>query len=61
MGELVFGDDFFASGPARAEQVVTITVDGPSLASGCAVAGGATSGPAGLLLLLALALLRRRS
>jgi MYXO-CTERM domain-containing protein len=60
VGELVFGDDQYAGGPARAEQVLTITVEGPSLASGCSV-GGSASGVAGLLLLLGLALLRRRS
>jgi MYXO-CTERM domain-containing protein len=61
VGELVFGDDLYAGGPARAEQVVTVTVEGPSLAGGCAVAGGSTGSAIGLLLLLALARLRRRA
>jgi MYXO-CTERM domain-containing protein len=60
VGELVFGDDVYAGGPARAEKTLTITVTGASTASGCSVSGGAAAGPLALLLLLGLAVWRRR-
>jgi len=59
VGELVFGDDVYTSGPARAQQLMTVTVKGEPTSSGCSVAGSG-AGPAALLLLLGLAFLRRR-
>ncbi|HEY3546994.1 MAG TPA: MYXO-CTERM sorting domain-containing protein, partial [Propionicimonas sp.] len=62
VGELVFGDDVYASGPARAQYLMTVTVKGEPTASGCSVGGsGAAAAPLGLLLLLGLAVLRRRN
>jgi MYXO-CTERM domain-containing protein len=60
VGELVFGDDIYQSGPARSEYLMTLEVTGDPVASGCAVGGGAAAAPLALLMLLGLALVRRR-
>jgi len=60
VGELVFGDDIYSSGPARAEYVLTIDVKGDATAGGCSVGGGAAATPLALLLLLGLMVWRRR-
>jgi MYXO-CTERM domain-containing protein len=60
VGELVFGDDQYASGPARAEYSVNVVVTGDKTSSGCTASGGTAAGPLGLLLLLGLAVLARR-
>ena len=61
VGELVFGDDVYSTGPARSEQVLTLEVTGEPVASGCSVGGGAGAAPLMLLMLLGLALVRRWS
>jgi MYXO-CTERM domain-containing protein len=60
VGELVFGDDVYASGPARSEYTMSIEVKGDATSSGCSVGGGAAAAPLALLMLLGLALVRRR-
>jgi MYXO-CTERM domain-containing protein len=60
VGELVFGDDVYASGPARSEYTLSVEVTGDPTSSGCSVGGGSAAAPLALLMLLGLALVRRR-
>ncbi len=60
VGELAFGDDVYANGPARSEYTLSVEVTGDPTSSGCSVGGGAAAAPLALLMLLGLALVRRR-